>query len=124
MWANGESNILFDKENEITFGEVKPPSASNNIVNQALIKLAEFIKGSLDSFHKQFGYSSISETFGIIIGGCCIRLFSMDIVFDDSYRFKQIEKMLLPTEIANFLTIVPVIANLYSLLISLLIMYP
>jgi hypothetical protein len=75
---------------------VKPPSASNSIVNQALIKLAEFMKGSLDSLHKQFGYSPTSETFGIIIGSC-IRLFSMDIAFDGLYRFKQIVKVLLPT---------------------------
>ncbi|CAG8696594.1 3591_t:CDS:2, partial [Ambispora leptoticha] len=134
--ANGESNsskerrksndhkhgrkpdlrVLFNKEYEIAFGEIKPPSASNSIVNQTLIKLAEFMKGSLDSLHKQFGYSPTFETFGIIIGGSCIRLFSMDIAFDGLYRFKQIGKVLLPTEVANFLTIVPVIANLYSLL--------
>jgi hypothetical protein len=39
------------------------------MVNQALIKLAEFMKGSLDSLHKKYGYSQASETFGIIIGG-------------------------------------------------------
>lgn len=45
----------------------------------------------------------------------------MDIPFDGLYRFKQIGKMLLPTENANFLTITSVIENLYSLMVSLLI---
>ncbi|PKC56605.1 hypothetical protein RhiirA1_473753 [Rhizophagus irregularis] len=48
--------------------------------------------------------------------GCCIKCFSMDIPFDGLYRFKQIDKMLLPTENANFLTITPVIESLYSLM--------
>ncbi|CAB4413595.1 unnamed protein product [Rhizophagus irregularis] len=136
VWANGESDsskerrksdnhkhgrkpdfrVLFNKESEIIFGEIKPPRATNVIVNKALIKLAEFMKGSLDSLHKQFGYSQASETFGIIINGCCIKCFSMDIPFDGLYRFKQIGKMLLPTENANFLTITSVIENLYSLM--------
>ncbi|POG79826.1 hypothetical protein GLOIN_2v1765169 [Rhizophagus irregularis DAOM 181602=DAOM 197198] len=87
VWANGESDsskkrrksdnhkhgrkpdfrVLFNKESEIIFGEIKPPRATNVIVNKALIKLAEFMKGSLDSLHKQFGYSQASETFRIII---------------------------------------------------------
>jgi len=71
------------------------------------------MKGSLDSLHKKF---PISETFGIIISGCCIKCFSMDIPFDGLYRFKQIGKMLLSTENTNFLTITPVIENLYSLM--------
>ena len=61
--------MLFGKENKIIFGEVKPPRTPNNVVNHALIKLAEFMKGSLDSLHKRFGYSSCSETFGGTIKG-------------------------------------------------------
>ncbi|GBB87472.1 hypothetical protein RclHR1_13960002 [Rhizophagus clarus] len=114
VWANGESNsskerrksndhkhgrkpdfrVLFDKENEITFGEIKPPSASNNMVNQALIKLAEFMKGSLDSLHKKYGYSQASETFGIIIGGSCIKLFSMDIPLMAYTALNRLENLL------------------------------
>ncbi|CAG8717096.1 13926_t:CDS:2, partial [Acaulospora morrowiae] len=36
-------------------------------VNQALIKLSEFMKRSLDSLHKRYGYYPTSETIGIII---------------------------------------------------------
>ncbi|CAG8513124.1 2607_t:CDS:10 [Acaulospora morrowiae] len=133
LWVNGESISSKERRKsndnkhgrkpdfrvEVTSREIKPPSASNNVVNQALIKLAEFMKESLDYFHKRYGYSPTSETFGIIIDGSCIRLFSMDIAFDGLYRIKQIGIVLLPTEVANFSTIAPVMASLYSLLKSI-----
>lgn len=59
--------VLFDKENEITFGEVKLPSVPNSIVNQALIKLAEFMKGSLDSLHKQFDILQLLKHSGLLL---------------------------------------------------------
>ncbi|CAG8576525.1 14509_t:CDS:2 [Funneliformis mosseae] len=92
--TKSDFRVLFEEENEIIFGEVKPPCVSNNVVNHALIKIAEFMKGSLDSLHKQFGYSSCSETFRGIIKG----------------------RILLPTEDANFLNLVTVISTFYSLL--------
>lgn len=136
VWANGESSsskerrksndnnhgrkpdfrVLFGEANEIIFGEIKPPRALNNVVNHALIKLAEFMKGSLDSLHRRFGYSPCSETFGGVIKGFQVELFSMDLAFDGLYRFKQIGRMLLPTEDANFLNLVTVISTFYSLL--------
>lgn len=61
--------VLFEGKNEIIFGEVKPPRTANSVINHALIKLGEFMKGSLDSLHNRFGYSSHSVTFGIIIKG-------------------------------------------------------
>jgi hypothetical protein len=61
--------LTFEGKNEIVFGEIKPPCVANNVINNALIKLGEFMKGSLDSLHEQFGYSQCSETFGIIIKG-------------------------------------------------------
>ena len=61
--------IALEEKNEIVFGEIKPPCTANNVINHALIKLGEFMKGSLDSLHKRFGYSQCSETFGIIIKG-------------------------------------------------------
>ncbi|CAG8821007.1 32802_t:CDS:10, partial [Gigaspora margarita] len=136
FWANGESSsskerrrsdgkkhgrkpdfrLTFGEKNEIVFGEIKPPCAANNVINHALIKLGEFMKGSLDSLHEQFGYSQCSETFGIIIKGCQVELFGMDLAFDGLYRFKKVGRALLPTEDANFLNIVSVISNFYSLL--------
>ncbi|CAG8784707.1 9693_t:CDS:2, partial [Acaulospora morrowiae] len=76
---------------------------------------------SLDSLHKKFGYSPCLETFGCIIKdinltGYQIELFSMDLPFDGLYRFKQIGRMLLPTEDANFLNLVSAISYFYSLL--------
>jgi hypothetical protein len=41
----------------------------------------------------------------------------MDLPFDGLYRFKQIGRMLLPTEDANFLNLVTVISYFYSLLV-------
>ena len=61
--------LIFKEKNEIVFGEIKPPCATKNVINHALIKLGEFMKGSLDSLHERFGYSQCSETFGIIIKG-------------------------------------------------------
>ncbi|CAI2184286.1 3228_t:CDS:2 [Funneliformis geosporum] len=136
VWANGESStskerrksddnkhgrkpdfrVLFGEENEFIFGEIKPPRAPNNVINHALIKLGEFMKGSLDSLHKQFGYSPCLETFGCITKGYQVELFSMDLPFDGLYRFKQIGRMLLPTEDANFLNLVSAISYFYSLL--------
>ncbi|CAG8652726.1 16117_t:CDS:10 [Funneliformis mosseae] len=135
VWANGESSssknrrkadnhmhgrkpdfrVLFSKEDkkyEITYGEIKPPSTPNNVVNKALIKLAEFMKGSLDDIGNKPGF----ETFSILVNGSHVKLFSMDLNFDGVYRLNQIGKMIMPTEHANFLTIIPVISNFYSLL--------
>ncbi|CAG8759185.1 6596_t:CDS:2, partial [Funneliformis caledonium] len=39
----------------------------------------------------------------------------MDLNFNGVYRRNQIGKTILPTEQANFLTIIPVISNFYSL---------
>ncbi|CAG8847516.1 11762_t:CDS:2, partial [Racocetra persica] len=86
VWANGESSssksrrkvdnhthgrkpdfrVLFskdDKKYEIIYGEIKPPSVPNSVVNKALIKLAEFMKGSLDDIGSKPGF----ETFGVLI---------------------------------------------------------
>ncbi|CAJ0828291.1 14374_t:CDS:2 [Entrophospora sp. SA101] len=101
-----------NKKHEITYGEIKPPSTPNNVVNKALIKLAEFMKGSLDDIGNKPGF----ETFGILIDGFNVKLFSMDLNFNGVYCLNQIGKMILPTEHANFLTIIPVILNFYSLL--------
>ncbi|KAG9295802.1 hypothetical protein G9A89_009031 [Geosiphon pyriformis] len=109
VWANGDKG---NKKHEITYGEIKPPSTPNNVVNKALIKLAEFMKGSLDDIGNKTGF----ETFGILIDGSNVKLFSMDLKFNGVYRLNQIGKMTLPTEHANFLTIIPVISNFYSLL--------
>ncbi|CAG8780279.1 19430_t:CDS:2, partial [Rhizophagus irregularis] len=89
VWANGESKSskerrLLDGHNhgrkpdfrilvnieeadrELIFGEIKPPHCTI-AVNQRIIKLAEFMKGSLDYLINVYGYVAGLETYGILI---------------------------------------------------------
>ncbi len=51
-----------------SFGEIKPPHCINT-VNKSTIKLAEFMKGSLDCIINIYGYMVGLETYGILICG-------------------------------------------------------
>ncbi|CAG8724612.1 14865_t:CDS:10, partial [Dentiscutata erythropus] len=138
IWANGESESskerrildgknhgrkpdfrilskIDDVNTEFLFGEIKPPNNSTSI-NKSIVKLAEFTKGSLDLIIYSYGYVDGLETFGVLIHGSEIKIFSMDLAFDGLYRFNQLSKILLPTENANFLNIITVISTFYSLL--------
>ncbi|CAB4489290.1 unnamed protein product [Rhizophagus irregularis] len=66
--------------------------------------------------YKLFWANGESKTFGIIIKGCQVELFGMDLAFDGLYHFKKIGRASLPTKDANFLNIVSVISNFNSLL--------
>lgn len=57
-----------DTEREFIFGEIKPPHCPNTI-NKSIIKLAEFMKGSLDFIINIYGYVAGLETYGILISG-------------------------------------------------------
>ena len=47
--------VLFDDDDhEIIFAEIKPPNTSECLVNKDLIKLAEFLKGSLDFLYMKY----------------------------------------------------------------------
>ncbi|PKY33233.1 hypothetical protein RhiirB3_129688 [Rhizophagus irregularis] len=105
---------------EFLFGEIKPPSNSTSI-NKGIIKLAEFTKGSLDLIINSYGYVDGLETYGVLIYGNEIKIFSMDLTFDGLYRYNQLSKILLPTENANFLNIITVISTFYSLLVRVLL---
>ncbi|GES82148.1 hypothetical protein GLOIN_2v1765169 [Rhizophagus clarus] len=63
MIINSFGQAENNKEHEITYGEIKPPSTPNNVVNKALVKLAEFMKGSLDDIGNKPGF----ETFDILV---------------------------------------------------------
>ncbi|CAB5211477.1 unnamed protein product [Rhizophagus irregularis] len=138
IWANGESESskerrilngnnhgrkpdfrvlskIDDVNMEFLFGEIKPPSNSTSI-NKGIVKLAEFTKGSLDLIINSYGYVDGLETYGVLIHGNEIKIFSMDLTFDGLYRYNQLSKILLPTENANFLNILTVISTFYSLL--------
>jgi len=104
-----------DVNMEFLFGEIKPPSNSTSI-NKGIIKLTEFTKGSLDLIINSYGYVDGLETYGVLIHGSKIKIFSMDLTFDGLYRYNQLSKILLPTENANFLNIITVISTFYSLL--------
>lgn len=138
VWANGESESskerrlldghnhgrkpdfrilskIDDTEREFIFGEIKPPHCPNTI-NKSIIKLAEFMKGSLDFIINIYGYVAGLETYGILIYGSEIKIFSIDLVYDGLYRCNLLSKVLFPTESANFLNILTVVSTLYSLL--------
>ena len=57
-----------DTDRELMFGEIKP-SHCINTVNKSTIKLAEFMKGSLDLIINIYGYVAGLETYGILICG-------------------------------------------------------
>ncbi|PKY51319.1 hypothetical protein RhiirA4_468268 [Rhizophagus irregularis] len=89
VWANGESESskerrlldgynygrkpdfrilvnIEETDKELIFGEIKPPHCTI-AVNQCIIKLAEFMKGSLDYLINVYGYVAGLETYGILI---------------------------------------------------------
>ncbi|CAG8532208.1 8555_t:CDS:10 [Funneliformis mosseae] len=96
-----------DINRELLFGEIKPPHHSK-VISKSVIKLAEFMKGSLDLIINRCGYISGIEIYGILICGDEIKIFNMDLVYDGLYRCSLLSKILLPTENANFLNIVTV----------------
>ncbi|RIA92676.1 hypothetical protein C1645_820422 [Glomus cerebriforme] len=108
IWAN-------DDVNKFLFGKIKPPNNSTSI-NKSIIKLAKFMKGSLDLIINRCGYVDNLETYGVLIHGSEIKIFSMDLTFNSLYHYNQLSKILLPTENANFLNIITVISTFYFLL--------
>lgn len=104
-----------DTDREFIFGEIKPPHCPNTI-NKCIIKLAEFMKGSLDFIINIYGYVAELETYGILIYGSEIKIFGIDLLYDGLYRCNLLSKVLLPTESANFVSIITVVSTLYSLL--------
>ncbi|CAB4430217.1 unnamed protein product [Rhizophagus irregularis] len=104
-----------EADRELIFGEIKPPHCTI-AVNQRIIKLVEFMKGSLDYLINVYSYVAGLETYGILICGSEIKIFSTDLTYDGLYRCNLILKVLLPTENANFLNIITVVLTLYSLL--------
>ncbi|CAI2191258.1 17153_t:CDS:2, partial [Funneliformis geosporum] len=134
VWANGESESskerrlldghnhgrkpdfrILSKIDDTIFGEIKPPHCSNTI-NKSIIKLAEFMKGSLDFIINIYGYVAGLETYELKPIGSEIKIFSIDLVYDGLYRCNLLSKVLFPTESANFLNIITVVSTLYSLL--------
>ncbi len=55
-----------DTDRELIFGEIKPPHCINT-TNKSTIKLAEFMKGSMDCIINTYGYVVNLETYGILI---------------------------------------------------------
>ncbi|PKY34147.1 hypothetical protein RhiirB3_420774 [Rhizophagus irregularis] len=74
------------------------------------------MKGSLDLIINIYGYVAGLETYGILICGSEIKIFSIDLAYEGLYRFNLLSKVLFPTENANFLNIITVVSTLYSLL--------
>ncbi|CAI2202140.1 18641_t:CDS:2, partial [Funneliformis geosporum] len=89
VWANGESESskasrildgnnhgrkpdfrvlskIDDINREFLISEIKPPHRTNPI-NKSIIKLTEFMKGSLDFIINSYGYIVSLKTYGILI---------------------------------------------------------
>ncbi|PKB99916.1 hypothetical protein RhiirA5_366055, partial [Rhizophagus irregularis] len=81
------------------------------------------MKGSLDLIINIYGYVAGLETYGILICGSEIKIFSIDLAYEGLYRFNLLSKVLFPTENANFLNIITVVSTLYSLLGKIYYLY-
>ncbi|CAG8722451.1 2360_t:CDS:2, partial [Funneliformis caledonium] len=131
VWANGESKSskerwaldgnnhgrkpdfrvlekIDDANREFLFGEIKP-SAYTDIISKSVIKLAEFMKGSLDLIINRCDYIVSIEIYGILICGDIIKIFNIDLAYDGLYHCSLLLKILLSTENLNFLNIVTVV---------------
>ena len=57
-----------DTDRELVFGEIKPPHCINTI-NKSTIKLAEFVKRSMNCIINTYGYIIGLESYSILISG-------------------------------------------------------
>jgi len=68
--------LLVNTNDEILFGEVKPPKYKNSslLVSQDLVKLANFQSGTLDELVKKYGNRIGMTSFGVWVYGKCSNL--------------------------------------------------
>ncbi|GET63347.1 hypothetical protein GLOIN_2v1495160 [Rhizophagus irregularis DAOM 181602=DAOM 197198] len=115
VWANGESES--SKERRLLDGHSHGRKPDFRI-------LSKIDDTERDRIHERifrfiiniYGYVAGLETYGILICGSEIKIFSIDLVYDGLYRCNLLSKVLFPTESANFLNILTVVSTLYSLL--------
>ncbi len=66
--------LLTNTKDEILFGEVKPKDSSSVLVKKDLVKLANFLAGTLDELIKNHGNKIGMMSFGIWVCGKCTNL--------------------------------------------------
>ena len=68
--------LLVNTNDEILFGEVKPPKYKNSslLVSKDLVKLANFQSGTLDELIKKHGNRIGMTSFGVWVYGKCSNL--------------------------------------------------
>ncbi|CAG8470260.1 7968_t:CDS:10 [Funneliformis caledonium] len=138
LWANSESTssksrrcinkensrgkkpdfkLLTNTNDEILFGEVKPPKCKNSslLVCQDLIKLANFQSGTLDELIKKYGNRIGMASFGVWICGAQIHIYKMDLEYDGLYRMYLVADVAIPTQKSQFIILVSLLEALYTI---------
>lgn len=134
--------LLTNTKDKILFGEVKPPCKNSSLlVNKDLVKLANFQAGALDELIAKYGNRIGMATYGIwvcgkflglifkfflcicqlvfdLFIGTTIRIYNMDLEYDGIYRMFLITKVIIPTEQAQFISLVPVLESFFNVKVS------
>ncbi|CAB4422775.1 unnamed protein product [Rhizophagus irregularis] len=98
VWANSESSASKNRRS----------SNKENTVKD-YIKLADFQAGTLDELIKKYGNKTGMASFGIWVCGARIRIYEMDLNYDGIYRMFMVANVVIPTERAQFISLVPVL---------------
>ncbi|GBB88511.1 hypothetical protein RclHR1_15020004 [Rhizophagus clarus] len=106
--------IITKLKEEVLFGEAKPKNSSSLLVSKDLIKLSNFQSGALDELIKIHGNKIGLVSFGVWVSGSRIRVYEMDLKYDGVYRMYSKANVVIPTERAQFLNLIPVLEILYG----------
>ncbi|CAG8546852.1 1615_t:CDS:10 [Acaulospora morrowiae] len=122
VWANSESScskeniikksdfkIMNNEKDEIIFGEVKSKDSSSVLAKKDLIKLANYQVDALNELVKKYDNKVEMISFGIWVCGARIRIYKMDMNYDGIYRMFLISNVVIPTERARFVNLIPVL---------------
>ncbi|CAG8708150.1 10926_t:CDS:2, partial [Funneliformis caledonium] len=108
--------LLVNTNNEILFGEVKPPKYKNSslLVSQDLVKLATFQSGTLDELVKKYRNRIEITSFRVWIYGVQIHIYQMDLDYDGLYRMYLIADIVIPTQKSQFISLMPILETFYN----------
>ncbi|CAG8662624.1 12165_t:CDS:10 [Funneliformis mosseae] len=109
--------LSVNTNDEILFGEVKPPKYKNSsllLVSQDLVKLANFQSGTLDELVKKYGNRIGMTSFGVWVYGVQIHIYQMDLDYDGLYRMYLIADIVIPTQKSQFISLMPILETFYN----------
>ncbi|GES73741.1 hypothetical protein GLOIN_2v1528288 [Rhizophagus clarus] len=92
----------------------KSRRSSNKENARDLVKLANFQAGALDDLIMKYGNRTGMATYGIWVCGTTIRIYNMDLEYDGIYRMFLISEVIIPTEQAQFISLVPVLESFFN----------